>query len=609
MRHFIYTGLAGFLLAGSVSCTGTITGAQSTGTGNSGSGNGGSTSSGTGASKGTGSGSGSGTGGSTGSGTGNSTGSGGGDSSSDGGTSSPSITCSPGIPATTQFRRILNTQYDNTVRDLLGVTSVTAPEGTGVPSSVLYADFDGAMNSDAWRIYQDVGAAIADQVMASTTLKTNFITCDPSTSGCLQTTIQTFGRKAFRRALTTAEVANFVALGTGTPTYTPTQVANTILYAFLVDPSFLYIEETNTTAAPSPAPAGALLLSSDEVAARLSYMIWGSTPDATLSTAADNNQLQTQAQILAQAQRMVGVSSKTAPQLSAMHDKWVQMNNSGQHWWKIDHDPTVFPLYQDADVATYKAEMDSFFANVAQTGTYSDLFLSNVGYVTSDTAQIYGLSNASTYGTTLTKVQLDSNQRPGFMSRIGFLQSYSHYTNTAPILRGAFIAIYMLGINVPPPPPGAAMTPIPPGTYATNRDATVALVTQSGTSCVGCHANVIDPFGFALENYNGIGQWQTTDQLGGAIDATSTVNFGDGTTTDVTTPLQLMQGIAASPAGQATYAQYWVSFAYGRDPNPQDQCVANQIATSIGGGSYPIINILSDLTQTSSFNTRVVATP
>jgi hypothetical protein len=595
--------LAGCVLVGAASCTGVIS-ARSSGAG-------GSASSGSGAGVGTGTGSGTGTGGSASSGNGGSTSSG--DTSSDGGTTSPTVACSPGIPTTTQFRRILNTQYDNTVRDLLGVTSVTAPEGTGVPSSVLYADFDGPMVSDAWRIYQDVGAAIADQVMASSTLKTNFISCDPSASGCLQTTIQTFGRKAFRRPLTTAEVSNFMALGTGTPTYTPTQVANTILYAFLVDPSFLYIEETNTTAAPSPAPSGALLLSSYEVAARLSYMIWGSTPDATLSTAADNNQLQTQAQILAQAQRMVAVSSKTAPQLSAMHDKWVQMDNSGQHWWHIDHDPTVFPLYQDADKPTYQAEMDNFFATVAQTGTYSDLFLSNVGFVTSDTAQIYGLSNASSYGTTLTKVQLDSNQRPGFMSRIGFLQSYSHYTNSAPILRGAFIAIYMLGINVPPPPPGAAMTPIPPGNYATNRDATVALVTQSGTSCVGCHANVIDPFGFALENYNGIGQWQTVDQLGGAIDATATVNFGyavdGGATENVTTPLQLMQGIAGSAAGQATYAQYWVSFAYGRDPNPQDQCVANAIATNIGGGSYPIINILSDLTQTSSFNTRVRANP
>ena len=589
MRHSIRTSLAGFLLAGLAGCAANISGGSPGGGSNSGSG---------------GSGSGSGSGGSSGLGS-----DGGLVTGSDGGGSTPSVVCSPGIPTTTQFRRILNTQYDNTVRDLLGVTSVTAPEGTGVPSSLLYADFDGPMVSDAWRIYQDVGAAIADQVMASSTLKTNFITCDPSASGCLQQTIQTFGRKAFRRPLTTAEVSNFMALGTGTPTYTPAQVANTILYAFLVDPSFIYIEETNTTPAPSPAPSGALQLSSYEVAARLSYMIWGTTPDATLSTAADNNQLQTQAQILTQAQRMVAVASKTAPQLSAMHDKWVQMDNSGQHWWHIDHDPTVFPLYADADKATYQAEMDNFFATVAQTGTYSDLFLSNVGFVTSDTAQIYGLSNASSYGTTLTQVKLDANQRPGFMTRIGFLQSYSHYSNSAPILRGAFIAIYMLGIDVPPPPPGAAMTPIPPGNYTTNRQATQALVTQSGTSCAGCHSSVIDPFGFALENYNGIGQWQTTDQLGGTIDATGTVDFGDGTTESVTTPLQLMQGIAASPAGQATYAQYWTSFAYGRDPNPQDQCVADQIATSIGGGSYPILNILSDLTQADAFSLRVRATP
>ena len=588
MRHFIRMGLAGVLLASAASCKGVING-QSSGTGgNSSSGSGGSVSSGTGG----------GTGGSVSTGTGASTGTGG----------SATITCSPGIPATTQFRRILNTQYDATVKDLLGVTSVTAPEGTGVPSSVLYADFSGPMVSDAWRIYNDVGAAIADQVMASSTLKTNFITCDPSASGCLMQTIQTFGRKAFRRPLTTDEVTRFMALGTGTPTGTPAEVAAATLYAFLVDPSFLYIEETNTTAAPSSAPSGTLLLSSYEVAARLSYMIWGTTPDATLSTAADNNQLQTKAQILTQAQRMVGVKAKTAPQLSAFHDHWVQMDNSGQHWWHIDHDTTVFPLYSINDRPAYQAEMDNFFATVAQTGTYKDLFLSNVGFVNNKTAPIYGLT-ASNYGTSLTQVQLDANQRPGFMTRLGFLSSYSHYGDTSPILRGAFIVIYMLGVNVPPPPPGAAMTPQPPGTYATNRDKVTALVTMSGTSCAGCHVNVINPPGFVMENFNGIGQWQTVDQLGGAINAEATVDFGDGTTEDVTSPLQLMQGIAASPQGQATYAQYWTSFAYGRDPNPQDQCVADQIATSIGGGSYPIVNILSDLTQVDAFSMRVRATP
>src|SRR5450631_2737960 len=268
MRHFIRMGLAGVLLASAASCKGVING-QSSGTGgNSSSGSGGSVSSGTGG--GTGGSVSTGTGGSVSTGTGASTGTGG----------SATITCSPGIPATTQFRRILNTQYDATVKDLLGVTSVTAPEGTGVPSSVLYADFSGPMVSDAWRIYNDVGAAIADQVMASSTLKTNFITCDPSASGCLAQTIQTFGRKAFRRPLTTDEVTRFQALGQGTPAGTPAEVAEATLLAFLVSPSFLYLPELNTT--PDPSGTG-IQLSSYEVATRLSFMLWGSVPDATLS--------------------------------------------------------------------------------------------------------------------------------------------------------------------------------------------------------------------------------------------------------------------------------------------------------------------------------------
>jgi hypothetical protein len=594
MRHLVRTSLAGFLLAGVAGCTGVIGASGSTGGTGSNSGSGSGNSPGNTGSGGSAVSSGNG-GSSAGTGSGGSTG------------SNPTLVCSPGIPATTQLRRMLNNQYDATVRDLLGVTSVTTPEGTGVPSAVLYADFDGPMVPDAWRIYQDVGAAIASQVMSSSTLKPNFITCDPSASGCLMQTIQTFGRKAFRRPLTSDEVSRFMALGQGTPTGTPAEVAEATLFAFLVDPNFLYLVETNTTPAPSGAPAGALQLSSYEVATRLSYMIWGTTPDSTLSAAADANKLQTKADILAQAQRMVGVTAKTAPQLSAFHDHWVQMDNSGQHWWHIDHDTTLYPLYALSDRPAYQQEMDDFFADVASSGTYKDLFLSNVGYVNKDTAPIYGL-DPSSYGTSLTKVQLDPDQRPGFMTRLGFLSSYSHYNETSPILRGAFIAVYMLGVNVPPPPPGAAMTPVPPGNYSTNREKVTALV-MSGSDCLSCHGAIINPPGFVLENFNSIGQWQTQDQLGGAIDATATVNFGDGTSQNVTSVKQLMEGIAASPNGQKTYAQYWTAFAYGRDPNPQDQCEADKIAASLASDSYPLINILTDLTQSDSFSLRVRANP
>jgi hypothetical protein len=501
---------------------------------------------------------------------------------------------------------MLNREYDATVRDLLGVTSVGTGATTGPPSTMLYADFDGPMVPDAWRIYQDVGAAIAKAVMADATLKANFITCDPAASGCLTQTIQTFGRKAFRRPMTTDEVTRFQALGQGTPAGTPAEVAEATLLAFLVSPSFLLLPETNATADPS---GQGIQLSQYEVATRLSYMLWGSMPDATLSAAADGNQLQSKAQILAQAQRMIAVRAKTAPLVSSFHDHWVQMDNAAQHWWKIDHDPSKFPLYNTSTSKTsFQSELDSFWAEVAYSnGGFKDLFLSTVGFVNQDNAAIYGLDPAQ-YGTSLTKVQLDPTQRPGFMTRAGFLSSYSHYSETAPILRGAFVTVYMIGVNPGPPIAGATMLQAPAGNYKTNREKTDALVNMSAT-CMGCHTEIINPPGYVMESFDAIGKWQTVDQLGGSIDPTAMVNFGGGNVQTISSVQQLMQQLAAVPKGQQTYAQYWVAYAYGRDPNPNDQCVADQISTSLAGSNYSILNVLADLTQADSFRLRVRGTP
>ena len=577
-------GLVGSLVAGLAGCTGSMGSTE----GSSGSG-GNKSSSGSGGNN-----AGSGSGGSKSTGSGGTPGSGGG---------SGTIACAPGIPATTQLRRMLNREYDATVRDLLGLTTVNAGSTIGAPSTMLYADFDGPMVPDAWRIYQDVGAAIAKQVMADTTMKAKFMSCDPSASGCMQTTIKNFGRLAFRRTLTDDEVTRFMALGTGTPAGTPAEIAEATLYAFLVSPSFIYVPELNSTMDPS---GKGIQLSSTEIAARLSYMLWGSTPDATLNTAADANQLQTTQQILAQAQRMIMVKDKAAPLVSGFHDHWVQMDNSGQHWFKGGgHDTTVFPLYTTTSDASFASELDNFFADVAfSNGSFQDLFLSNTAFVNKDNAAIYGLDASKYTSSTVQKVALDADQRPGFMTRAGFLSSYAHYNETAPILRGAFINVYMVGVNPGPPVQGATMMQPPPGNYKTNREKTDALINTSAV-CMGCHTNIINPPGYVMENFNGVGQWQTKDQLGGNIDATATVNFGNGVTQNITSVKQLMQQIAQTPAAQANYAQYLTSFAYGRAPNAQDQCVADTITTNMGKGSYPILNILTDLTQTDSFRMRV----
>jgi hypothetical protein len=511
----------------------------------------------------------------------------------------PDGPCMPGIPATTQIPRLLNRQYENVVRDLLGVTSL---DGASVASSLI-GDFTGPMTAPAWQIYQDVAAKIAAQVMAGAN-KARFITCDPAAAGCLSTTIQTFGRKAFRRALTADEIASFETLGKTTPAGTPAQVAEATLNAFLVSPSFLLIPELNVEA-----EGAAIKLSQQEVATRLSFLLWGSVPDEALNTAADGMQLQTKEQILAQAQRMIQVREKAGPLISAFHDEWAQMNNGSGHWFKVDHDPAKFPGYNPAAKLSYQKELDAFFEEVAFTnGSFQDLLLSNVAFVNKDNAAVYGLDPAQ-YTADLTKVTLDSAQspRPGFLTRAGFLSSYSSYDSTSPILRGAFIAAWLLNANPGAPVAGAKDAKVE-GTYTTQR-AYIEALTEKMQPCQGCHT-VVNPLGFALENYDALGKWQTTDLRGGTIDASvTTTTLGDGTAKQITSPVQLMQGIADTPKAKELYARAWVSYAFGRNPNANDQCVVDQLKTKLTAGGYSILTLLGDLTQADSFRLRVRGAP
>ena len=539
-----------------------------------------------------------------GTGTGGTSGTGGSSGTSGGGGTAGvnmNVTCVQGIPASTQIPRMLNRQYDATIRDLLGVTGVGTDQTPA--SQLLYADFDGGMQPDAWRLYQQVGAQIAHDVMSGAN-KTNFINCATSDATCLTNSIKAFGRKAFRRPMTDAEVTNFVqALSTTTPAGTPDEVAEAALYTFLVSPSFLLIPEMSQQVQGS-----AIALSSYEVAARLSFLLWGSVPDDALNAAADADMLQTKEQILAQAQRMVAVKEKTGPMVSMFHRvAWAQDDGTAtSHWWKMDHDGNA--LYNSALKTQYQQEIDAFFADVAFSGgSFADLFTSPVAFVTKDTAAIYGL-DPSQYTSTLTRVMLDPAQRPGFMTRMGFLSSYAHPDETSPILRGAFVTVHMIGLDPGPPAPGATMTPIPPGTYHTNREKVTALVNTSST-CQTCHIPYVNPPGFALENYDSIGKWQTVDPLGGTIDATSDVTFSEGNVVHITSPQQLMQQIATTPQAKEIYAQLWVSYATGRAPNNNDQCLVDDINTKLSTDGYTVLDMLADVTQADSFRLRVQATP
>ena len=524
-------------------------------------------------------------------------------SSSVGGTGAA---CTPTVKATSQIPRLTNAQYDRTIRDLLGVANLTAANGV-VPSTLLATDQDGGMTQLAWANYKDVADKIATQVIADSKLKANFMTCTPKTgdNSCFHQTAIDFGRRAFRRPLTTAEIARFdkviQAGATITKTGSADEIAQTLLYMFLISPSFLQRAETTETSDGQ----GHFTLSSTEIAQRLAYMLWGTTPDATLNQAADMDQLKTPAQVTAQAQRMLK-DAKARDMVKSFHQYYLLMS-SESHWGTANRDTSLFPKFTPAIAGVLSEETLRFFDKIAFTpgATFKDFLTSNVAFVNKDTAPLYGL-DASKFGSDLTETTVDAKQRPGFLTRLGFLMNFASYTRTSPIYRGAFISKQLLGIQIPAPPPGAATTPLPSSAdLDTNRKQVTAQT--SGTDCVGCHSVFINPPGFALEAYDAMGQWRTTESNGKPLDITADVTVvGGQSPVHVTSPAELMAALATSPNAMRQYVNKWVSFAYQRESDAADSCTVDQLAAKMGAGSYGVTDLVADLTQTQSFRVRAV---
>jgi hypothetical protein len=388
-----------------------------------------------------------------------------------------------------------------------------------------------------------------------------------------------------------------------TKTGAPDEVAEALLYLFLISPSFLQRAEITE----KPDNAGHFELSSYEVASRLSFMLWGSTPDDVLNQAADKNELSTPAQLRAQAERMLALP-QARDMVSSFHRSYLLMGTNTR-WDTAERDPALFPQFNKALVPVLAQETQEFFDYIVfeQRGTLADLLLSPIAFVNAATAPLYGL-DASKFGSELTKTELDPAQRPGFLTRLGFLNAYSAYNRSSPILRGAFITKQVLAVPIGAPPPGAEATPLP---TTADLDTNRKQVDQqtSAAACATCHHNFINPPGFALEAFDAAGRWQTVEAATRAPLDTAADAVIDGASVHVTGPADLMAKIATSRSAQHSYAEKWVAYAYERPSNSNDACVVDALSQKLTTSGYNVLNLIADLTQTEAFTKRVVEVP
>lgn len=510
--------------------------------------------------------------------------------------------CVPGTPATSQLPRLTNAQYERTVYDLLGVEA----------NGLLSAEQEGAINKTIWDSYVASAKAIAKKVMASTELKSNFMSCTPTGDGseCLRSTIVDFGARAYRRPLTDDEIADFEEhilqkREEVTESNTPDQVAELILATFLQSPQFLQRAELGEDTDAE----GNFVLTSYEVASRLSYLLWGSMPDEELFVAAKNDALKTKEQVLAQATRMLE-DDKARFISREFHDKYVQLTDSqkADRWASTMKSANLFPAFVPQVASDMIIETQMLFDDVfTADGTFQDLFLTKTGFVTSRTAPIYGLTG--NFGDTPTKTTLDDS-RPGFLTRIGFLAAFSNQERNNPIIRGAFITKDVLGIDPGAPDPNVGNTPLPNDPSLDTLRKRVDAMT-AGDACANCHEKFINPPGFVLEAFDASGAIQSVDRTvvpeGAALDTKATLRVTmSGETVEVDGPVQMMQAIANSRDAQRLYAAKWVGYAFDRVLTEPDVCTVDALSAKLAAGGYSIKNLMTDLTQQNYFLTRAV---
>jgi hypothetical protein len=451
-----------------------------------------------------------------------------------------------GKPVFYRFVRLTHEQWENSVQDVLllsersGLSSGFVPD----PPEGKFENNERALyvSANLRTDYQRAAETLADRVARDASALARLGGADdvPGFIGSL-------GRRAFRRVLTDAEQTTFEELFASGKTFFESgddfvDGAQLVIETMLQSPHFVYRIELS--------PDGERL-SGYELAAKLSFLLRNTTPDEALLSAAEAGELDTQEGLVTLTQQMLSESASAAS-LERFHSTLFGL----KRYASIAKDTTLFPAYSEALNASLMNADLLFFQHVYEGGFgLREILTSKVAYVDEMTAGFYGLSA----GPEFTKVRLD-DARPGFLTRLGFLTYNATLRDPDPIHRGVDINNKILCAHLEPP--AGQIPPLPPfDPGQTNRERVTAH-TGTGT-CAGCHLQIINPVGFALENFDAMGQLRTTDN-GKPVDTSGEYRFGDETMSFAGIK-DLVELIGESQQAHGCYAANLTEFSLARD--------------------------------------------
>lgn len=513
-----------------------------------------------------------------------------------------SATCRP-PPAPTALTRLTHAQYDNAIRDLLALDERPSRSFTPDPS---FAGFDnnaeGMVVADRLgRDYRRAAEDLATRVIATPASRAAVVPCAGTSDACVEQFVSSFGRRAFRRPLSTEEQTRYVALFKQAPELVDAPDAfsggvSLVVEAMLQSPEFLYRVEVEL----EQQPGGLAKLTPYQLASKLSFTLWNTTPDLALLDAAERGQLSNADGLRAQVTRLLD-DPRARQAVDDFHAQWLDL----ARYRSVVRDPALFPAFTSTMTASMQEETTRFLRAVFldEKRPFEALYRGDFTFVNAELARVYGLSGS--FDASFTRVALDPAKRRGFLTQPGFLASHSYSRTDSPIHRGVFVIRRVLGQPQADPPPGVDFT-LPPidATIRTTRDQVT--VKTSPRDCAGCHTAINGP-GFAFGHYDALGQWRDTEN-GWDLDTTGSFylanekrSFGDA--------LEMIDLIAASGEARRAYARSWFRYASQRADVEGDACEIDRLAAGLADQTRPMRELLGDLTQLPSFTLRSTETP
>jgi hypothetical protein len=491
------------------------------------------------------------------------------------------------------LRRLTRFEYGRTLADLTGADPSVADTLPPDEETLGFDDIATAYSVSTLHAqrYLEVAEDQATSLVAQPDRLAAFAGCDPSAgdSTCVDAFVRAFGRRAWRRPLDGDEVQAMNQLYSDTSDTGPADGLSAVIAAMLQSPQFLYRPEPAADGVPSPQP-----LDGQALATRLAYMLWGSGPDQALLDAADAGRLDSEAGLLAEADRLLA-DARSADVFAHFAAEWWELGTLPG----LDKDRSLYRTWTDDTPAALAEETRRFLVDAWQgTPTVASLLTAPTTFVDANLAAFYGLPAPD--GDGYQKVALDPTRGSGMLTQGSFLATHAKADQTSPVLRGKFVRARLFCNPPAPPPPDIVIRPPTVDPRLSTRQRFMMHVEDP--TCAGCH-NFMDPIGFGFEHWDAAGRWRDVDG-GQPVDSTGML-----VATDVDGPfdgvVDLASHLARSDQVRACAATEWFRYAFGRSEETDgDTCTIQALTAELSRPGGDFRSLVRVTVRMPAFRTR-----